>query len=129
MMETALVFDREGKTIYWHEPEGRSSGSLPDSEALWDFLWDNRDRLGGVAHTHPWSGAAGPSQTDVTTFAAIEKALGRQLLWPVVTFTEVANVVRNTVTGGWCLAGPLTIEIEGIDELRRRSGSEETPSP
>jgi len=135
MMETALVFDREGKTIYWHEPEGRSSGSLPDSEDLWDFLWNNRDRLGGVAHTHPWNGAAGPSQTDVTTFAAIEKALGRQLLWPVVTFTEVAYVVSNPLYGKggvahqWCNAGPLTIEIEGIDELRRRSGSEESPPP
>ena len=56
---------------------------------LWEVLWDNREILGGVAHTHPWSGAAGPSGTDVTTFAAVEKGLGQKLVWPVVTFTEV----------------------------------------
>lgn len=85
-METALVFDTEGKTIYWHLPLGRSGGSLPDSRDLWDVLWENRERLGGVAHTHPWYGPSGPSHTDLTTFAACEAALGKRLVWPVVTF-------------------------------------------
>jgi hypothetical protein len=64
-------------------------GALPDNRGLWDILWDNRAILGGVAHTHPWSGSAGPSSTDVTTFAAVEKGLGMRLVWPVVTFSEV----------------------------------------
>ena len=127
MMETALVFDRNGKTICFHEPAGRSSGSIPDTRSLWDIVWENRGNLGGVAHTHPWDGPAHPSMTDVTTFDAIERGLGQHLLWPVVTFTEVAYVVRNPLYGQdnedhmWCLAGPLTIEIEGIEELRARS--------
>ncbi len=131
MMETALVFDLEGRTIHWHEPAGRTSGSLPDSQDLWEILWENRHRLGGVAHTHPWNGPAIPSGTDLTTFAAVEKGLGKHLLWPVVTFDNVAYVVRNPLfkDGGamWTNAGPLTIKIEGIDELRRRSGSKEDP--
>lgn len=131
MMETALVFDLNGKTIYWHEPAGRTSGSLPDSQDLWDVLWENRHRLGGVAHTHPWNGPAVPSTTDVTTFAAVEKGLGKHLLWPVVTFNDVLYVVRNPLyeQGGamWTAAGPLTFEVEGIDELRYRSGSNQPP--
>ena len=78
MMETALVFDREGRTIHWHEPPGRSGGSLPDSRDLWGVLWEHRGHLGGVAHTHPWDGPAGPSHTDLTTFRAVELGLGKQ---------------------------------------------------
>lgn len=125
MIETALVFDLEGKTICFHEPRGRTSGSIPDTRSLWDILWENRERLGGVAHTHPWDGPAHPSITDVTTFDALERGLGKHLLWPVVTFTEVACVVRNPLfkegTAMWTLAGPLTFQIEGIEELRARS--------
>lgn len=88
-MEAALVFDRRGDPIYWHAPPDRSQAYLPDSRDLWAVLWENREQLGGVAHTHPWNGSAGPSQTDVTTFAAVETGLGRRLLWPIVTFTEI----------------------------------------
>jgi len=128
MIETALVFDKQGKTIHWHEPPNRTSGSIPDAQDLWDVLWDNRHRLGGVAHTHPWSGMANPSQTDLTTFAAVEKGLGRLLLWPVVTFSDVAYIVRDRSTGLYTRIDPKwlrhQVSIEGIDELRRRSGSE-----
>jgi hypothetical protein len=89
MMEAGLVFDKYGALIHWHLPPDRSAGALPDSQTLWEVLWNTRQWLGGVAHTHPWSGASGPSGTDVTTFAAVEKGLGQRLVWPVVTFTEV----------------------------------------
>ena len=123
MMETALVFDRQGKTLHWHEPPGRSGGSLPDSPDLWAVIWDNRDQLGGVAHTHPWKGPAAPSHTDVTTFRAIEQGLGSLLLWPIVTFTEVKYMVYNQVTGLYVL-GSLQRgwDLEGLAELRERSG-------
>lgn len=88
-METGLVFDKHGGLIFWHVPPDRSSGALPDSRQLWDVLWENREILGGVAHTHPWNGSAGPSSTDVTTFAAVEVGLGKRLVWPIVTFSEV----------------------------------------
>lgn len=93
MIEVALVVDHGGKTLRWHLPPGRSGGYVPDSHDLWEFIWTNRDHIGGVAHTHPWNGEAGPSHTDVTTFAAIEAALGRRLVWPVVTFTDEGHFV------------------------------------
>lgn len=88
-METALVFDKWGEPIFWHIPADRSQGAIPDSRDLWQILWENRERLGGVAHTHPWTGPCWFSSTDVTTFAAIEAGLGQRLIWPVVTFSEV----------------------------------------
>lgn len=94
-METGLVFDYNGNFIHWHVPPDRSSGYLPDSRSLWEVLWENRTFLGGVAHTHPWNGEAHPSTTDTTTFAAIEAGLGKRLVWPIVTFSEVRYYVRS----------------------------------
>lgn len=88
-LETGLVFNKNGDVIYWHTPIDRTAAALPDSHSLWELLWEHRGELGGVAHTHPWHGTAAPSNTDVTTFAAIEDSLGRRLIWPVVTFSEV----------------------------------------
>lgn len=122
MIEVALVFDKEGKTICFHD--GQSAGSIVDSRSLWDILWENRDRLGGVAHTHPWDGEAHYSHTDVTTFRAIDNALGKNLLWPVVTFTEVGyfqwyRACEDPLDYGRHCTAP--INIEGIEELRVRS--------
>jgi hypothetical protein len=94
MMEVALVFNIFGEAIWYHNP--REGGTyIPDSSDLWEILWKNRVVLGGVAHTHPWDGPAHPSHTDVTTFSAIEIGLGKKLLWPIVTFTEVVYFVKN----------------------------------
>lgn len=91
MMEAAAVFDFEGKVIFWHLPPGRTIGWLPDSRDLWTFLWESRGNLGGIAHTHPWHGEPVPSGTDVTTFSALELALGMRLIWPIVTLDKVTT--------------------------------------
>ena len=93
MIEVAMVFDREGRAIFWPSPKDSSGGSIPDSRTLWDRLWENRHNLGGICHTHPWDGPASPSHTDVTTFAAIEAGLGKRLTWPIVTMTHVGFFV------------------------------------
>lgn len=81
MIEAGVVVSGEGPA-FWHLPQGRSGGSLPDSRELWDVLWDLRKEvLLGFAHSHPGSGLPGPSHTDLTTFAAIEAGLGRRLDW------------------------------------------------
>lgn len=98
MIEVAVVLDNDGQPVYWHEPPGRSSVAIPDSRDLWDAIWENRDNLMGVAHSHPGTGTPVPSQTDVTTFVAVEKALGRKLVWPIITqdrvafFQDISNV-------------------------------------
>lgn len=99
MIEAGMVVDLEyNQVIYWHLPQGRSAGSIPDSRNLWDVLWTahiSGERV-GFAHSHPGSGVPGPSWTDLTTFAAIEMALGKRLIWWI---TSTDHVVRIDWTG------------------------------
>jgi hypothetical protein len=78
MMEVGVLIDNNGQPFYWHQPRNRSIAALPDSLDLWKVIWHNRHRLAGFAHSHPGKGKPGPSYTDVTTFAAVEAALGRR---------------------------------------------------
>ena len=125
MHEVAVVFNREGQTLLWHDPQGTTGTYLPDSHDLWTFLWEHREEIGGVAHTHPWAGPAAPSNTDTTTWRALEKGLGRLLLWPVVTFNDVRYYVFNRVTEEYVQVNPTYEEghFAGLAELRRRSGA------
>lgn len=94
MIEVALVFDQEGKPLFWLGPNGCSAGATEDSHVLWQRIWDNRENLGGVAHTHPWVGHPSPSVTDITTWHAIERALGKRLVWPIVTMDQMTCFKR-----------------------------------
>lgn len=96
-IETGVVLDYNWEPIFWHLPPGRSSGYLPDSRDLWSVIWENRDQVAAVAHSHP-EGIINPSGTDITTFAAIEAGLGKLLLWPIVTGSEVAIYRRYSKT-------------------------------
>lgn len=83
--ESAVLIGLDGKPLYWHTPDNRSMGYLPDSDLLWDMVIAHRHDLAGLAHTHPGGGIPYPSHEDLTTFAPWEKALGRRLLWWIVT--------------------------------------------
>ena len=109
MLEAALAFNTHGCELFWHLPENRSQGAIPDSQLLWQLLWEQREWLGGVAHTHPWNGESWPSSTDVTTFSAVEQGLGKRLVWPIVTFSEIRYFE-------W--VGPERLDYE-IQKLRR----------
>lgn len=91
-MESAVVVNLEGQAIYWHLPEGRSVAYLPDSRNLWDVIWENRDNLKGIAHSHPGGGTPGPSHEDVTTFAAVEAALGKRLTWWIMSRDQLVVI-------------------------------------
>lgn len=129
-MENALVFDKAGKTLHWHVPKGRTGGAIPDSRNLWEIIWDNRHNLGGVAHTHPWDGESWCSYTDVTTFRAIELGLGRNLMWPIATFTDVKTFVfmyydeehqgygALDTCNGEAMGFPRELILEDLEELR-----------
>ncbi len=94
MIESGALIDREGNVSYWHLPEGRTGGSLPDSRDLWAVIWEHHqaDNLLGFAHSHPGSGMPGPSPTDITTFSAIELALGRRLTWWITSANACAVI-------------------------------------
>ena len=91
MIEAGVVVDKSGQPMFWHLPPGRSAGSLPDSRPLWDVIWEafNADTLLGFAHSHPGSAVPGPSYSDVTTFAAVEAALGKRLDWWITSSDHV----------------------------------------
>ena len=123
MIEAGVVIDKRGEPMFWHLPEGRSAGSLPDSRTLWDVIWDafNADTLLGFAHSHPGSGVPGPSYSDVTTFAAVEAALGKRLDWWI---TSSDHVVLIRWTGPDKISYRATIVTEALSwaaELRRLS--------
>jgi len=96
MIEVGVVIDKNGVPIYWHLPPGRSGGSIPDSRQLWDVIWEHRDRIMGFAHSHPGSGPTGPSQTDLTTFLAIEQALGKRLCWWISSSDQLWTWARDS---------------------------------
>ena len=99
MIETGVVLDLNRAPIYWHLPDGRTGGSIPDTRILWDVFWENRDILDGFAHSHPGGGRPVPSSIDVSTFAAVEAALGKELNW-YITSSESLIVCRRTVLPG-----------------------------
>jgi hypothetical protein len=88
-MEAGVVLDRMGRPLYWHLPDGRTWASLPDCRLLWDILWRSRQHISGFAHSHPGRGEPAPSSEDVTTFAAIEAALGLRLDWWIASETHL----------------------------------------
>jgi hypothetical protein len=85
MMEAGVLLGLDNSPLFWHTPNQRSGGALPDSRDLWEVIWENRAIVTGFAHTHPGSGIPGPSYTDITTFAAIEAALGKHLNWFILS--------------------------------------------
>ena len=126
-IEAAVIIDVDGLAIHWHEPPGRSAGHLPDSRDLWSIIWEHRDRIAGIAHSHPGSGVPGPSWEDITTFAAIEAALGRRLRWWITSADHVIEVLwhgpENHNYAGWVVDDNPFLR-RWIAELRRRSNFE-----
>ena len=119
MREAAVVIGLDGEPIYWHVPEDRSGGAIPDSVDLWEILWENRDNLLGVAHSHPGGGVPGPSHTDITTFRAVEAGLGKKLFWWITSSDKVA--VFRTVSPEELSYKVLPEEPSWVAELRELS--------
>lgn len=113
MMEAGVVI-AGGKPVFWHLPPGRTGGSLPDSRDLWDVLWEHRESLDGFAHSHPGSGWPGASHTDITTFRAIERGLGKKLKWWITSMDRMVLLVRDEQTSRE--AGELTYLKMDVEE-------------
>jgi hypothetical protein len=94
MIEAGVVIHKSGEPLFWHLPPGRTGGSLPDSRPLWDVIWEafQNETLLGFAHSHPGSGVPGPSYSDVTTFAAVEAALGKRIDWWITSSDHVVQI-------------------------------------
>jgi hypothetical protein len=114
-IEAGVLVDLDCEPIYWHLPENRNTVALPDSRPLWDVIWENRERISGFAHSHPGSGEPGPSYEDVTTFSAIEAALGKRLIWWIVSSDSWVELIwvgpgKLNYRNGPCIYQPLWVE-------------------
>lgn len=103
-VEAGVLVAKDGSPIFWHLPVDRSAGYLPDSQDLWEVIWANRDNVLGFAHSHPGSGLPGPSMEDLTTFAAVEAALGRRLIWWITSADQLVEI-------DWVGPGKLDYEV------------------
>jgi proteasome lid subunit RPN8/RPN11 len=70
-------------TVLWSD-RSTSATAMPDSALRWQAIWRHREQLAIIAHTHP-TGRTEFSAEDLSTFAAIDAALGRPLRYAVVT--------------------------------------------
>lgn len=90
--EACVIVDTDGQPIKWHLPSGRNSVYIPDSQSIWEFIWKHRDRVGGIAHTHPGDGMPQPSTEDITTFSAMELGLGKRLTWWIASGDQLVVI-------------------------------------
>lgn len=126
-IEAGVLLDNDGTPIYWHTPEDRNTVALPDSRTLWDIIWENRKRDLGFAHSHPGSGVPGPSWEDVTTFAAIEAALGTRLAWYICSADHIV-VLRFVGPHKHHYSGPLLLtDPPWLAQLRSKSNYPDYP--
>jgi hypothetical protein len=123
MMEAGVVIDINGNPMFWHTPHGRNTGALPDSMTLWEVMWDafKLGTLLGFAHSHPGQGVPGPSYTDVTTFAAVEAALGKRLTWWITSSDHVVSLTWTGPHKYTYSATTVTEALSWVAELRRLS--------
>jgi hypothetical protein len=92
LLETGVIVDHHDRPVFWHEPQNRTGGSLPDSQSFWNVIWECKDQIKGIAHTHPGAGMPYPSYEDITTFAGVEAGLGRRLQWWVASQDKLVGV-------------------------------------
>ncbi|MCU0654866.1 MAG: Mov34/MPN/PAD-1 family protein [Polyangiaceae bacterium] len=80
-VEVLFLVDGEGR-ILWSDASG-SPVALPDSRARWEAIWQHREALAEIVHSHP-VGPLAFSSEDEATMEALSSALGRAPLFSVV---------------------------------------------
>ncbi|MEM6293293.1 MAG: Mov34/MPN/PAD-1 family protein [Myxococcota bacterium] len=90
LREVCFLIGRDD-AVLWSDAS-TSPVALPDSRGRWDVIWRLRETIVEIVHTHPLGGAAFSSE-DETTMAALNSALGRDLIYSIVTPTVM---IRRT---------------------------------
>jgi hypothetical protein len=93
--EVCVLVGRGG-AILWADT-AHHAAALPDSRARWQAIWDHRDALEDIAHSHP-DGPAAFSAEDESTMRAIDSAIGRAMRYTVVAPAAVVACVAGAVT-------------------------------
>ena len=79
--EVVFLIDDSGAV--YHRDDGDGPTHIPDARSRWEVIWESRDRLREIAHSHP-VGPLAFSNEDETTMSALESALGRAVIFSVV---------------------------------------------
>jgi hypothetical protein len=61
-----------------------SATSIPDSRERWETIWNHREEITEIAHTHPGE-FLDFSNEDLTTMEAVEAGTGKNFAWSVIT--------------------------------------------
>jgi len=101
--EVFFLIGPDGVVLF--RDEGDGPAYIPDSRARWEAIWESRGTLVELAHSHP-VGPLAFSNEDVTTMDALESALGRSLVFSVVSPDGMIRrqdgaVVRVETEPGW----------------------------
>lgn len=122
-IEVGVVIGEGNLPIHWHTPLGSSSGGIPCSLPLWEVIWKHRDVVVGFAHSHPGDGVPAPSSEDLSTFSAVELALGRRLTWWIVTEDSFAAFRWQGPDAYQYKGYPIadTAESQWVKDLRKNS--------
>ena len=81
MREVCFLIGKSG-AILWSDT-GANAVALPDSRERWEAIWNARDVLEEIAHSHP-IGPLAFSNEDETTMEALLSALGKKIIFSVV---------------------------------------------
>lgn len=81
MREVCFLISRGGAVIY--ADASNSPAALPDSRDRWEAIWQHRDELEAIVHSHP-VGPSAFSAEDESTMEAIDSALGKAMRYCVV---------------------------------------------
>jgi hypothetical protein len=81
MREVFFIIGRKS-AVLWSDV-GASAAALPDRRERWDAIWQMREEIEELAHSHP-AGPLGFSHEDETTMEALSAGLGRPLCFSVV---------------------------------------------
>lgn len=81
MREVFFLIGAGGRVLY--QDEGSSAAALPDSRARWQAIWEHREQIEELSHSHPL-GPLAFSREDESTIEALQSALGRRLCFSIV---------------------------------------------
>src|SRR5262245_24008882 len=61
-----------------------SAAKIPDNQDRWNVIWQHRDEITEIVHSHPGEFLDFSSE-DLTTMEAIEAGTGKTFTWSIVT--------------------------------------------
>ncbi|HMR76236.1 MAG TPA: hypothetical protein PKD61_14035 [Polyangiaceae bacterium] len=100
--EVFFLIGKGGAVLF--SDASQSPSQLPDSRKRWQMIWEHRDELEELSHSHP-NGPLAFSREDETTMQALETALGKTLrfsvLAPTGMITKRGDVVATVEDEPW----------------------------